>query len=411
MFEGTEKKILIVSLNIPYPLTHGGAIAQYFFLKELSSIHEVTFCTHAQNSADKMRLIQLASLLPKLNVIYALDKDQKTGFFDQLRNTYHILSQKLTRKKPASDDLLELSRHNNIFILAKQFIDFFQAHLANNKYDVIQLEFFETLSLFPLLPVYSKKIFICHEIKSKKMAGLICKPENLAYKNYVVATVKEMEDAFLKLADHIVVFTEEDKDYFAASRINTTISSFGLPSELITQKNPSESFNRFLFMGNESLFPNREGLKWFLEEIYLPNENLISWPVIILGEWSKEFQETFRHPKIKFKGLVERTDPYYANSILISPILSGSGLRTKILLAFANYMPVISTRFASEGMHKKTADGEYILHFENTIEFLGHYRRFEKNESILKEVAKNARKFYEQQFSPKNLVEERNNIY
>ena len=40
-----KEKLLIVSCKIPYPLNQGGAIAQFFFLEQLATIYDISFCT------------------------------------------------------------------------------------------------------------------------------------------------------------------------------------------------------------------------------------------------------------------------------------------------------------------------------------------------------------------------------
>jgi polysaccharide biosynthesis protein PslH len=409
MASRSGKKILVVSLNIPFPLIHGGAIAQYYFLKELSSIHEITLCTHARNKKDKNHLEKFATLLPKIKVIYSVEKKENVLFSKSVRQALKKWGQKLKKRK--YDDLAELSLDNNNFLLPKDFVDFLQDHLAKNIYGAIQLEFYETLSLLPLLPSDVAKIYICHEIKSKRISNLKLHSDSRVYQNYVMNSIKVIEESFVKKADKIVVFTEEDKTRLLFDKLIPTISPFGIPDELIVRKNSSKDFSRFLFLGRESFWPNHEGLKWFLDEIFLPNEQYISWPVVILGEWTKEFKSVYKHPKIKFEGFVENVNEYYENSVLLSPILSGSGLKTKILLAFPNHVPVMSTFFGSEGLNDQIPGKEHILHFNNAKEFMTHFKHIEADPSILIQVAQNAAKFYELNFAADKLIEKRNRIY
>ena len=57
-------------------------------------------------------------------------------------------------------------------------------------------------------------------------------------------------------------------------------------------------------------------------------------------------------------GFVEDVrDPLSRYAIFVCPILSGSGVRVKLLEAFAAGIPVVSTRVGAEGLAVK--DGEF----------------------------------------------------
>lgn len=108
-------------------------------------------------------------------------------------------------------------------------------------------------------------------------------------------------------------------------------------------------------MGSEGHTPNKLGLKWFLDHIYLPNRAEIKYPLYVTGEWSDAFKAEYNDfSEVIFVGLVPSLSPYYEHSVLINPILTGAGVRTKILQSFANKIPVLSTPFGAEGCFDST---------------------------------------------------------
>jgi O-antigen biosynthesis protein len=76
-------------------------------------------------------------------------------------------------------------------------------------------------------------------------------------------------------------------------------------------------------------------------------------------------------------GFVEDVrDPLARYAVFVCPILSGSGVRVKLLEAFAAGMPVVSTRVGAEGL--ATRDGEFCaladdpaLFADRLVELLG----------------------------------------
>jgi len=57
------------------------------------------------------------------------------------------------------------------------------------------------------------------------------------------------------------------------------------------------------------------------------------------------------HPQIEMLGYVDDVRPWLSRcSLFVCPILSGSGVRVKLLEAFASGIPVLSTRIGAEGL-------------------------------------------------------------
>jgi hypothetical protein len=174
----------------------------------------------------------------------------------------------------------------------------------------------------------------------------------------------------------------------------------------------SENFNRFLFLGGELHEPNKEGLKWFLDHIYTPNIHLIDWPIYVCGVWTKNFREMYKGtPKIIFTGFVKDLNPLFENSVLLNPIKSGSGIRTKILQAFVNKVPVLSTLQGSEGLQDKFSSNQHLLQFSNEKDFLDTFSLIKNDKAHLIKIAENAHLFYFSNFNTTSLISKRNEAY
>jgi len=414
-----KESLLIISYKIPYPLESGGAIAQFFFLKQLVNKYEVSFCTEISNENQKNHLLKLKNILPDLKIFMhqvvnkEVDFRSKTisklfKYFKIIKGIiWPILSNIFTKKNIVTTPNIL----NNSFGYSNEGFTIFICEIFKSyTFDFVQLEFFESISLLPIIPVESKKIVILHEIRSKRNS--LIKIPNPHYKKYLVDINKIIENSFLDLADSVVVFNEQDKEFLKDINSNVHVSPFGIPIELIEKEKASNYFNKFLFIGGENHYPNKEALEWFLEMVYIPNIDIITWPIHITGRWSSGFVRKYKnYPQICFTGFLGGFKNIYDNSVLISPILSGSGIRTKILQSFANKIPVVSTRFASEGLFENAIPPKHIIHFDTVSEFLNLFKNFENDMDYLKQTADDGYLYYTTYFNSKLLIEKRFEVY
>src|SRR4029077_11451874 len=88
---------------------------------------------------------------------------------------------------------------------------------------------------------------------------------------------------------------------------------------------------------------------------------------------------------IELKGFVaDIHEPLARYSVFVCPILSGSGMRVKLLEAFAAGIPVVSTRIGAEGLAEK--DGEICALADDPVEFAGRILEFFGNPQQAQEL-------------------------
>lgn len=402
----SKKKILIFSYKLPYPLTQGGSIAQYYFLQKLITFYDITFVTVVNNESQKRSLDKLQEKIPSLNIAYYQNQESNKKTFLQRLNKFILKVQKRIKGllKIAIKEKIVARKTDFSDINDEKFFYFFKQIVNGTSYDLIQLEFYEALVLLPIIPENMKKIVIHHEIRSKRNKLLNFKRSD--YDIYINSLNEIVENALLNCSDAVVVFNDEDKNYLKELNVPIYVSPFGIPEELIQKKEASKEFKRFLFIGGEFHYPNKEGLEWFLDTIYIPNSNVISWPIYIIGFWSNTVINKYAlYENIIFSGYVSDLDSYYEASVMIVPILSGSGIRTKILTSFANKVPVFATEFASEGMLDFENGNSHIALFNSNSEFLNLF--LDKNVNDLIELSNNGFQYYMSTFSNDKLLDRR----
>ncbi|MEK7406049.1 MAG: glycosyltransferase [Acidobacteriota bacterium] len=127
-----------------------------------------------------------------------------------------------------------------------------------------------------------------------------------------------------------------------------------------------------LFLGSFRHLPNHAALNWFVREA-LPRvlERRPAARLVVVGsDPPPRYGLSGPLDAIELRGFVEDVrEPLSRYSVFVCPILSGSGVRVKLLEAFAAGMPVVSTTLGAEGLGK--VDGEFCALADAPAAFAG----------------------------------------
>ena len=146
-----------------------------------------------------------------------------------------------------------------------------------------------------------------------------------------------------------------------------------------------------LFLGSFRHLPNVEALQWFLQEVFPrirkdePRARLV-----IVGS-DPPPRHSLRDPEaIEMIGFVDDVrEPLGRYALFVCPILAGSGVRVKLLEAFAAGIPVVSTHLGAEGLADK--DGEICALADDPAEFAAHAVRLLRDSQEAAAMAQRAR--------------------
>jgi GT2 family glycosyltransferase/glycosyltransferase involved in cell wall biosynthesis len=146
-----------------------------------------------------------------------------------------------------------------------------------------------------------------------------------------------------------------------------------------------------LFLGSFRHLPNQQALTWFTGEV-LPRIKQAEprARLIVIGS-DPPPRHSLRDPDaIEMIGFVEdvRT-PLAQYAVFVCPILSGSGVRVKLLEAFAAGIPVVSTRLGAEGL--ATKDGDICALADDPQGFADRTLELLRNPERAAELARRAR--------------------
>jgi len=156
-----------------------------------------------------------------------------------------------------------------------------------------------------------------------------------------------------------------------------------------------------LFVGNLSYFPNIEGIRGFVRDV---------WPLLraqrsdrvalrIAGSApTSEVTVLARIPGVEIVADAAELDACYAwADLAVVPIAAGGGTRIKLLEAFAHGVPVVATSIGAEGV--AATPGVHLLIADTPIAFADACARVLADKTLAARLAKAARALVEDAYS------------
>lgn len=270
---------------------------------------------------------------------------------------------------PALKALLHNRSYHAVRFYSKAFEQRLTEILQQREFDVIQLETVYPAVYLQTLRRYSRaKIVVrAHNIEHKiweRVAAHTANPFKRIYLNILSRQLQRFEEEVLRQADGIECISPIDADYFQLKGIRTPVCTipFGFTAAKLQQHRPDTPAKQNLFsLASMNWQPNIEGIQWFLRKC---------WPQIRRERPGLEFLiagrnlQTDRIPRtaegVRILGEVPDAAAFMQeNGLLIVPLLSGSGVRIKILEGMSLGKTIITTSIGAEGIR--------VCHKENIL--------------------------------------------
>jgi glycosyltransferase involved in cell wall biosynthesis len=147
-----------------------------------------------------------------------------------------------------------------------------------------------------------------------------------------------------------------------------------------------------LFLGSFRHTPNQAALSWFAREV-LPRV-VAARPdarLVVVGSEPPPRYALPENPALELRGFVEDVrEPLGRYAVFVCPILSGSGVRVKLLEAFAAGIPTVSTRIGAEGVARE--DGEFCGLADDAAGFAGRILALFSDPGRARAMAERARR-------------------
>jgi glycosyltransferase involved in cell wall biosynthesis len=279
------------------------------------------------------------------------------------------------------------------------------AELKKTAYDIIQFEgLFMSSYLAGVRKVSNARlVYRAHNIEHliwQRLAEQKTDPIKKSYLSLLARRIKDYELRYLNKFDAIATLTEQDKSQIVNFGVKLPIEVLPVCIELHRYKpdvNKVE-FPSLFFLGSLDWMPNREGMEWFLDSFYSDlTQGDLAVKMYVAGHNIPEaFDDYEALGKIFIQGEVDDAlDFVNSKAIMVVPLLSGGGMRVKIVEAMAMAKCVITTSLGAEGLRYQ--NGHHIIIANDRTDFYNAIKRCITDEEYCKTIGRNARRLIEEQ--------------
>ncbi len=385
-------KILLLCNKPPYPASEGGPMAMNSIITGLLEAgHQVKIL--AINS-EKFNVKE--SDIPE-------DYKKKTGI--------ELIDVDLSVKPMGA--FLNLFSQKSYHV--ERFIsDDFKKRLAEildkEQFDVVQLEMLYMTPYVDTIRQHSKAMIVlrAHNVEHKIWERIAKETRFFVkrwYINHLAKTLKEYELNALETVDGIAAITRKDAAFFRKYCSKPIIDiPYGVYPEEFTPKSEIEGKPKFYHIGSMNWMPNEEGIRWFIDEV-LPKtvEKVPDFVYHLAGRSMPDWLATMKNPNVDVVGEVPDAKAFVADhDVAIVPLLSGSGIRIKIIESMAMGKTVITTRVGAEGI---LYDEEVnIIIAENKAKMVEAIRTLHENPEIAVRIGQAARKLVEETYDNRKII-------
>lgn len=372
-------KILILTNKMPYPPRDGGSIATLNMLRGLYEAGNQLTCLALNTNKHKFPVKQIPHELGENIRFVGVDCDCSISPLHLLGNLLFSREPYIAQRFHIKDYMAELSS-----LLQEEEFDIIQ---LEGPYPGLYLDLIRKLSPARVSLRAHNVEYLIWERKTIHERSLFRK----AYLGNMAKRLKRFELELAQSVDTLVTISEYDASCFRENGIH--IPSLTIPAGLNMDNYPLTQLpegQSIFFIGALDWLPNQEGLLWFFQMVF--DRLLSAIPELkfhIAGRNApKHFEKKLAHPNIIYHGEVENAMKFIQSQhVMVAPLLTGSGIRIKILEGMALGRPVLTTSAGIEGIPAKNNQHVVVeddpgMFSSRLIELL---QDREKTESMVKE--------------------------
>jgi polysaccharide biosynthesis protein PslH len=336
-------RVLQICNKAPFPPNDGSSIAIYNmgtgFISNGVELHVLTINTKKHFKPDDQ--------VPQ-------DYRKKSNY----RSVYENTDVSLTGA------LANLFSSQSYFVSRFYFKDFENAlieKLKANTFDIIQLEGLFVATYIPVIKKFSKAKIV---LRAHNVEYLIwerhLKNERSALKKWYLGLqtkrLKHFELQCFNSLDAIVTITDYDKSVFEKEGFQKPVYTCitGVDVSLYRQKKSEKVKPKSIFhFASMDWMPNQEAVQWFLENCWRDIvKEVPEVKLVLAGRYMPRQLLDLKHPNIEVVEKVDNSAVFYnEHEIMLVPLLSGSGLRIKIIEGLAYGKAIVSTSVGAEGIN------------------------------------------------------------
>jgi hypothetical protein len=309
------------------------------------------------------KLLQRAPLNARLEPVPAASPHQRLHRLHQFSSVAWALLSSLPSKAQ--------------FTYSRRFLQAIRSALSEHEVDLVLINGSDLIWLLPELPPHIPCILVAHNIEHELYLTHIesVNPPSRLLRRLLLRDWRRLRDyelSGMSRVKNVIFLSTRDAEF--ARRECPNLNALVIPplfdyppAARSRTRNPTDRL-QIGFLANFGWWPNREGLLWFVENVF-PSTPQTMW-LHLFGEQSP--QAVPDHPRIVKHGFVPRIEEVWATcDFMICPIFSGGGVSVKFAEIVYNGVPVVASSFATRGVPLEPHPSIVLLdRAEEWIQFL-----------------------------------------
>ena len=340
--DAARPRVLFLAHLLPFPLDGGAKIKSYHTLRTLADVYDVTLLAFVRSEEESQYIKNLRPLCAGGVQTVPIARSKA-------RNITDAATALLTRQS---------------FIVARDKVGAMQKavheRLDKQRYAAVHIDHLQMAQYVLPRRRGARLILDHHNIESMIIKRLAETTESRAMRMYAAhewPKLERYEVDICKKVDAVLTVTEEDAvalRLLAPELKSVTAVPIGVDGDYFCPIPRKRDSQTLLSIGTMSWQPNIDAIFWFAEAIY---------PLIKAQAPQARLNIVGAKPTDRVRSL-SLTDPSitvpgYADDVrlpaedcaaFIVPLLSGGGMRVKIVNALSMALPVVSTRLGAEGI-------------------------------------------------------------
>ncbi|MBI1837929.1 MAG: glycosyltransferase family 4 protein [Flavobacteriia bacterium] len=330
--------ILYLTNKPIYPISDGGSVAMNQFLKCLLhagfNVKNYTISTpkhpfEISNFPEKLEsIIRPENFYIKTNV----------NPLDAFKNLFKKDSYNINRfySKKFENKIIKYIQENNIQLLVIESI-FFANYIDQIKKEcnikILLRSHNVEFQIWKKLAINEK--FLLKKIYLKKLAN----------------DIQKQEELLIQKVDGVACISKSDKNYFKVNFPTIKLATIPVVIESNQIISNYENFH-FFHLGSMNWKPNIQTVEILIHTIFpLIKKKLPQSKLILAGSNMPEKYKSNPKDGIEIKGYIDDVPEFMSqNGIMLVPLMSGSGVKIKILEGLNMGIPIITTSIGAEGI-------------------------------------------------------------
>lgn len=419
------KKILYIIPYVPYPLISGGNQAFFHMIEYLRYKVNISILLNPINEKQESDVEELKKLWNNVDFYVFTEsmKDAKVRnplYYKWLKKARLSIKRKM-RRQLLVDDKKDIARNRStLFIsnfkpLHKKYIRFISS-VVKQGFDLIQVEFYELISLGYLFPEDAQTVFVHHELRYVRNENeMILFNQVNDEERMLFRIARNFERSALQSFKHIIALTETDRQLLV-DFLGREERIYASPAVVQLAVNSEVKYipgaRRLTFVGSEDHYPNLDAVIWFCKEIApCLRKKGFNFTFQVIGKWHTIYAKELSNscPELELVGYIEDLHSFLLGSICVVPVRIGSGMRMKILDAVLSKIPIVTTTKGIEGIDFR--DGEECLKTDRADDFADTIIDLAANVDLQEKLVNQADYRLRQLYNPQKMLDRRLAIY